>query len=165
MASRIATKSCLLGRPAAPPGRPPPPRAWSARIMRRTIGQPVLGQEHVLGPAQPDPLGPEAAGVGRVGTVVGVGPHGQRALADLVGPAEDDVELRRAARPRSSSASPSTTRPVLPSMRDHVAFVDGHAAGGEAGRPRSGPPRRRPRPACPSPGPPRRRGSPGRPGR
>ena len=49
--------------------------------------QAVLAEEHVLGAAQADALGAELAGVGGVGTVVGVGPHGELALADLVGPA------------------------------------------------------------------------------
>ena len=57
--------------------------------------QPVLAEEHVLGPAQPDALGAELAGVLGVGTVVGVGPHRELALADLVGPVEHDVELGR----------------------------------------------------------------------
>ena len=78
-------------------------------------GQPVLGQEHVLGPAQADPLGPEAAGVGGVGPVVGVGPHPEVAGPDLVGPAEDGVELRAASRPGSPATWPSTTVPLVPS--------------------------------------------------
>ena len=60
-------------------------------------GQPVLAEEHVLGAAQADALGPEVARVGRVLTGVGVGPHGQMALADLVGPREDGGERGRAA--------------------------------------------------------------------
>ena len=47
----------------------------------------------MLGAAQADPLGPEAAGVGRVGTGVGVGPHLELALADLVGPSQHGGEL------------------------------------------------------------------------
>ena len=51
----------------------------------------------MLGAAQADALGPEVARVGRVLTGVGVGPHGQMALADLVGPREDGGERRPAA--------------------------------------------------------------------
>ncbi len=92
MASRISTKSAR----------------WATRSSSRAAssssdvvgedhpphdGQAVLGDEHVLGPAQTDPLGPEGAGVGGVRPVVGVGPHGQMPGPDLVGPTEDDVEL------------------------------------------------------------------------
>ena len=58
-------------------------------------GQPVLAQEHVLGPAEPDPLGPEPASVGRVGPRVGIGADAEMALPDLVRPAEQGPELRR----------------------------------------------------------------------
>ncbi len=55
--------------------------------------QAVLAQEHVLGAAEADPLGAEPAGVGRVLAVVGVGPHAQVPLADLVGPRQERLEL------------------------------------------------------------------------
>ena len=48
-------------------------------------GKTVLGQEHVLGPAQADSLGSMAAGVGRVRTVVGVGPNTEVPGPDVVG--------------------------------------------------------------------------------
>ena len=54
--------------------------------------QAVLAQEHVLGAAQPDALGAELPRVGGVLAGVHVGPDGQVALADVVGPREDDVE-------------------------------------------------------------------------
>ena len=57
--------------------------------------QAVLAQEHVLGAAQADPVGPQAAGVGRVVAVVGVGPHPEVAGPDLVGPGQQHVELGR----------------------------------------------------------------------
>ena len=57
--------------------------------------QAVGGQEHVLGAAQPDALGAEIAGVGGVLTGVGVGADGQLALAHLIGPREQHVELGR----------------------------------------------------------------------
>ena len=122
MASRIATKSCF----------------WAARSSSRAAAsssaaggedhaphdrQPVVGQEHVLGAAQPDPLRPEASGVGRVGTVVGVGPHGQMPLADLVGPTEDHVELwRRFGRTQFGLAQHHP--PGAAVDRDHVALVE-----------------------------------------
>ena len=57
--------------------------------------QAVVGEEHVLGAAQPDALGAEVAGVGGVLAVVGVGADAELALADVVGPAEDRGELGR----------------------------------------------------------------------
>ena len=60
-------------------------------------GQPLLAEEHVLGPAEADPLGAELARAGRVGGRVAVRAHAQTAVP--VGPAEDRlevlVELRR----------------------------------------------------------------------
>ena len=58
-------------------------------------GQAVVGEEHVLGPAQADPFGAVCARVGGVGAVVGIGPDPELPGADLVGPAQDDRELRR----------------------------------------------------------------------
>ena len=78
-------------------------------------GQAVLAQEHVLGAAQADALGPELAGVGRVVTGVGVGPHGQVALADVVGPRRARSRRRPAAWPRSAAPGPTTTMPAPPS--------------------------------------------------
>ena len=91
-------------------------------LLRRRLGQDhaahdrqaVLAEEHVLGAAQADALGAEAAGVGGIGAVVGVGPHRQLALADLVGPAEDRLELGRRLG-RAQRTAPSTTWPVEPS--------------------------------------------------
>ena len=75
----------------------------------------VLAEKHVLCPAQPDPLGPEAAGVRGVGPVVGVRPHAEAAAADLVGPAKDLLELRRWLGGRERDRA-GTTVPVVPSM-------------------------------------------------
>ena len=47
----------------------------------------------MLGAAQADAFGAEFAGVGGVFAGVGVGTHGQLALANLVGPFEDGGEL------------------------------------------------------------------------
>ena len=55
--------------------------------------EPVFGQEHVLGPAQADALGPVLAGIGGIGPVVGVGPDAEVAGTDVVGPTQDGVEL------------------------------------------------------------------------
>ena len=93
--------------------------------------QAVLAEEHVLGAAQADALGAELAGVGRVGTVVGVGPHAELALADLVGPPEDDVELGRRLGLRTARRSPSTTSPVVPSIEMTSPSLHGDAADGE----------------------------------
>ena len=54
---------------------------------------PLLAEEHVLGPAQPDPLGAELAGLGRVLGGVGVGADLER--ADLVGPFHQGGEVAR----------------------------------------------------------------------
>ena len=115
MASRISSKSAFCTRRSS---------SSAAASSARRVGQDhpphdrqaVLAEEHVLGAAQADALGAELAGVGGVGAVVGVGPHGELALADLVGPAEDRRRTRRAARPRTSATSPSTTSPVVPSI-------------------------------------------------
>ena len=76
--------------------------------------QPLLGQEHVLGAAEADPLGAELARLGGVLGRVGVRAHLQP--ADLVRPAEDRLEVlvdlrRDERRPRRRS-----TRPVPPSI-------------------------------------------------
>ena len=53
--------------------------------------QPVGGHEHVLGPAEPDALGPELAGLRGILGRVGVRAHAQ--APELVGPAEDRPEV------------------------------------------------------------------------
>ena len=127
-------------------------------------GEAVLAQEHVLGAAQSDALGPELAGVGGVVTGVGVGPHGQVALADLVGPREHGVERgRRLGCGERHLTGDHDARAAIEG--DPVTLGQGHATGASrCGRP-GGAPRRRRQRACPNPGPRRRRGSPGRPGR
>ena len=77
-------------------------RLERGRLFLRRLGedhalhdrQPVA-EEHVLGAAQADALGAEVARVLGVGAVVGVGPHRELALADLVGPPQHLIELRR----------------------------------------------------------------------
>ena len=94
IASRISSKSICCTRPSS---------ASAAVFLGRRVGQDHLahhrqavgGEEHVLGAAQADALGAELAGVGGVFAGVGVGAHAQLALADLVGPLEDGVELGR----------------------------------------------------------------------
>ena len=120
-------------------------------------GQAVLAQEHVLGAAQADALGAERARVGGVVAGVGVGPHGQVALADVVGPREHGVEgggrLGRGERhlPGHHDARSSVERdPVALVERDvagrHLVVAEAQHLGA------------RRRPACPSPAPRRRRG-------
>jgi hypothetical protein len=53
--------------------------------------QALFLEEHVLGAAQADALGAEAAGALGVARVVGVGPHAQ--AADLVGPLEQRAQV------------------------------------------------------------------------
>ena len=157
MASRISTKSAFCAT-----------RSSSSAAASSSSGlgedhaphdrQPVLAEEHVLGAAQADALGAELAGVGGVGAVVGVGPHGELALADLVGPAEDDVELgRRLRRAQRDLAEHDLAGRAV--ERDHVALAHRHVAGRERlarDLDRLG---AAPRPACPSRGPRPRRGS------
>ena len=54
-------------------------------------GEPLLGHEHVLRPAEADALRAELAGAGGVLRRVGVRPHLQP--ADVVGPAEHGLEV------------------------------------------------------------------------
>ena len=56
-------------------------------------GEAVLGDEHVLGPTQPDALGPHPPAVGGVRPVVGIGPHLEMTLADGIGPTEQGLEF------------------------------------------------------------------------
>ncbi len=81
----------------------------------------------MLGAAQPDALGPERAGVGGVLAGVGIGPDGEFALADLVGPQEDGDEGGRWRRRREghlaghhNARSPVEGHPV--------ALLEGHVA-------------------------------------
>ncbi len=53
--------------------------------------QPVALEEHVLGAAEPDPLGAEVAAPVRVGRRIGVHPHPE--MADLVGPLHEPGEI------------------------------------------------------------------------
>ena len=102
--------------------------------MRRTTGQPVGRQEHVLGAAQPDALGAEAAGGGGVLAGVGVGPDAELAAPHGVGPRQDGVELRRwlGGGQRMAPEHDLAGRAV---ERDDVALVDGHVAGDVNERP------------------------------
>jgi len=86
-------------------------------------------EEHVLGPAQPDPLRPELPRLLGVLGEVGVRPHAEP--AELVRPLEDRCEraggLGRHDRHRADHDVAG--RPV---DRDHVAFVHGRAVDGHA---------------------------------
>src|SRR5204863_7239793 len=88
--------------------------------------QPVLTKEHVLGTAQADAFGTELAGLLGVVPRVGVGPHRELALANLVGPAEDGVELLGAlAGLEIELADDHLTRGAVDG--EHVALLDGGA--------------------------------------
>jgi len=75
MAARIAMKSRV--GPGGALRAPPPPRRGVGQDHAAHHREPVFAQEHVLGAAQPDALGPECAGVGCILAGVGVGPHRQ----------------------------------------------------------------------------------------
>ena len=122
--------------------------------------EPLALAEHVLRPAQADALGAVAAGHGRLLGLVGVGPDLH--AADLVGPAEDRLELGLVLEPggdrRQRAEEDLAGRAV---DADPVAL-------GERGRRSPRPSRRRsrcgardsrPRTACRSGGRPPRRGS------
>ena len=109
--------------------------------------EPVGVREHVLGPAEPDPLGAELAGLGRVRGVVGVRPHPQP--PDPVRPLQHGrevvVDLRRHERHRAddhlAGAAVDRDRVALlqlvagqpRSLRAHVDVQ--RLAAGHAGRP------------------------------
>ena len=127
----------LLGRPQL---------LERGRLLLRGVGedhrphdrQAVLAEEHVLGAAQADALGAEVAGDLGVLAGVGVGPHGELALPDAVGPAEDDVELGGGSASASAMA-PSTTSPVVPSREmvspsATVTDADGELVAGDLHR-------------------------------
>ena len=138
MASRISTKSAR----------------WATRSSSRAASssagvdgqdhpahdrEPVLGEEHVLGPAQADALGPEPAGVGGVGTVVGVGPHPEMARPGSRRPSRGWSRTRAAARPRTAAPAPSTTVAVGavdgdPVALGHHGVPDRERAGRRCGR-------------------------------
>ena len=86
-------------------------------------GQAVLAEEHVLGAAQPDALGTELARVGGVVAGVGVGPDGEVALADVVGPRQDGVEGGRGLG-RGQRHLPGHDDPGAAVERDPVALVE-----------------------------------------
>ena len=75
MASRISTKSSCWTRRSSSSAAASSSGVVGPGSCRRTTGRRSAREEHVLGPAQPDALRPEPSGVGRVGAVVGVGPH------------------------------------------------------------------------------------------
>ena len=82
--------------------------------------EPVGVREHVLGPAEPDSLGAELAGLGRIRRVVGVRPHPQP--PDPVRPLQHGrevvVDLRRHERHRADDHLAGTAVD-----RDRVAFL------------------------------------------
>ena len=120
-------------------------------------GQAILAEEHVLGAAQADALRAELACVGRIVAGVGVGPDGQVALADLVGPGEDRGEGGRRRRRRERHLTRRRRSPRRRRGRPSPPRRASRRPPSPGGRPGAGPRRRR-RPACPSPAPRPRRG-------
>ena len=82
--------------------------------------QTVGGEEHVLGPAQPDALSSELPRHAGVSFGVGVGPNLDRAERDGVGPGEQRVELRRCVGSRGDER-PAVDLAAAPVDRDLVA--------------------------------------------
>ena len=137
IASKIPSKSpCWTGSS----------RSSAARRAALVVGQdhlphdrqPVGGHEHVLGAAEPDALGAELARLRGVLGRVGVRAHAQ--AADLVGPAEDRLEVL-VDRGGTSGTLPTITRPVPPSIvsRSPSAssdVADPHRAGADVDRER-----------------------------
>ena len=119
----------------------------------------LLGQEHVLGAAQPDPFGAEVAGMRGVVRGVGVGSHTDASRADQIGPPKQRLEFGRCRTGRGDDgtldhvAGPSVDRDLAALGVEDVADTD---AARRRGRRR----RHRRRPGCPSRERRRRRGSP-----
>ncbi len=74
--------------------------------------QAVLGEEHVLGPAQPDALGAEYTGVTGARAVVHVGPNAEPPGPDAVGPAEEGLHLGRRRRGLHGAGAHEDLAPV-----------------------------------------------------
>ena len=101
--------------------------------------EPVGVGEHVLGPAEPDPLGAELAGLGRVLGIVGVRAHAQAThpVRPLQHRREVVVDLRRHERHRADDHLAGAAVD-----RDRVALlqlVAGRFAPSSRARPRAGP--------------------------
>src|SRR5579875_1928717 len=95
--------------------------------------QPVLLEKHVLGPAQPDALGAEGPGPGRVPRVVGVGPDAEP--ADAVGPPEQRLEVLLPGEVRLDGPDgPAEDLPRGPVDGDRLALADDLAVDGELAR-------------------------------
>ena len=86
----------------------------------------LVVEEHVLGAAQADALGAEAARGPRVQRRVGVGAHAQ--AADRVDPAPSASRTRPRAWPATAAPRRAITSPVAAVERDHVARLDHRAA-------------------------------------
>ena len=109
--------------------------------------------EHVLGPAEADPLGAELARLARVLRRVGVRAHAE--LAHLVGPREHALEVARRPSGATSGTSAVVTMPVVPSIairspavqhgavHAHLARREVDLELGRAGHRRAGPSRAR----------------------
>ena len=126
MASRIPTKSA---RCATLSSSSAPASVLGGRCEDHSPHdrQAIVAEEHVLRPAQSDPLGPEVASVRSVVAVVRVGADPETAGADLVGPDEQRGELGRWLGGRERNGS-ERDRALCAVDRDHVALSHDHVA-------------------------------------
>ena len=109
-------RSRSAGRRAAPRARPPPRPACRRGSSARTIGRRSSPRNMCSVRHRPMPSAPNSRALLRVRAGVGVGPHAELALADLVGPAEDRVELRRRLGARRAPPRRARPRRCVPSM-------------------------------------------------
>ena len=100
----------VLGR--RPHLGPPPARRGDEHPPDQLA--PVLAEEHVLGPAEADPLGAERPGLRRVLGGVGVGPHPE--AAEVVRPARGPRRSPRRSRARSAARRRRSPCHVEPSI-------------------------------------------------
>ena len=113
IASKIPSKSdCWNGSSRSSAARRPALVVGEDHLLHDR--QPLLAEEHVLGAAEADALGAELAGARGVLRVVGVRAHLQP--AQLVGPAEDRLEVLVDLRRHERRPRRRTPRPVPPSI-------------------------------------------------
>ena len=132
MISKSSTKSSrCIGSSLASAARRP--RSSSARIISRMATMRSLLEEHVLGAAQADAFGAEAAAPSRASVGrLGIGAHLHAAHG--VGPFHQRRELAGQLRLAASRPRPSSTWPVEPSMVMMSPFLKVLAAGDEGAR-------------------------------
>ena len=122
-----SSRRIVTGRPSIASKRPSKSSCWSgsssasaARLLlglghdhRAHLGLAVRGHEHVLGPAEPDALGAELAGLGGVLGRVGVGAHAERRSSSAQ---PSTVSNWSDTSGSSSGTSSAVTTPALPSI-------------------------------------------------